>query len=228
MDGTGELFGPLLDALGEQLAVDVVRYPSTEAMGYEDLVQLVEAQLPVGKPYVLLAESFSGPVALKIAATSPPQLVGLILCATFARNPRPALRFLPAQLMRLPFKLSPMNWVIGPLGHALLGQFSTEQLVGLLRAALAQVAPDVVVRRLREVQRVDVVNDASQIKVPAMYLLATKDKVVPRRASQIIHRAMSQLRIVSINAPHCLLQAAPLDAAKSILTFIDSLRLEAA
>jgi hypothetical protein len=51
----------------------------------------VRAALPTRGRFVLLAESFSGPLAIRIAADPPSALVGLILCVTFARNPYPSL-----------------------------------------------------------------------------------------------------------------------------------------
>jgi hypothetical protein len=39
------------------------------------------------EPFVLLAESFSTPVAIRVAAENPTNLKGLILCAGFATSP---------------------------------------------------------------------------------------------------------------------------------------------
>ena len=86
MDGTGELFEPLAQAMERRDAIDVVRYPGTEPLGYDELERLVRAQLPAGQPFVLLGESFSGPLAISIAASPPPGLRGLILCCSFART----------------------------------------------------------------------------------------------------------------------------------------------
>jgi thioesterase domain-containing protein len=64
MDGTGELFAPFLAALGPDQAVVVVRYPTDRELGYAELEQVARAALPVDQPFILLGESFSGPVAI--------------------------------------------------------------------------------------------------------------------------------------------------------------------
>ena len=61
-------------------------------MGYDELEVLVRAALPTGQRYFLLGESFSGPLAIRIAANPPAGLAGVILCGTFAKNPLPWLR----------------------------------------------------------------------------------------------------------------------------------------
>ena len=87
MDGTGELFGPFLNALRNRFNAQVIRYPTDLALGYQELSTFVRNALPVDEPYVFLAESFSGPIAIAIAAEAPPSSRGSILCCTFARNP---------------------------------------------------------------------------------------------------------------------------------------------
>ena len=92
MDGTGDMFRPLLDAFGGTLSSVVVSYPSTEPLRYSELVALARESLPTNGPYVLLGESFSGPIAVTLAAEHPDGLTGLILCASFVSNPIPWLR----------------------------------------------------------------------------------------------------------------------------------------
>ena len=88
MDGTGYLFEPFIAALGSEFQIVRVAYPNADALGYSELEAIARAALPAG-PYVLLGESFSGPIAISLAASAPDQLKGLVLCCTFARNPRP-------------------------------------------------------------------------------------------------------------------------------------------
>src|SRR5690349_11939308 len=93
MDGTGELFGPLLAELPIELPVAVVSYPD-RAASYADHVAVARTELPRDRPFVLLGESFSGPVAVRLAAEAPSNLRGLILCASFLTCPSPLLRAL--------------------------------------------------------------------------------------------------------------------------------------
>ena len=68
MDGTGRLFGPLLRALPPALSPVVVAYPVDQPYGYAELLPLVEAAAPAGAEFVVLGESFSGPLALLLAS----------------------------------------------------------------------------------------------------------------------------------------------------------------
>ena len=91
MDGTGDLFDPLLSALPEEIEPTVVSYPGSESLGYEELVGIAREAIPADEPYAILGESFSGPIAVSLAADAGTNLVALFLCCTFIRNPSKAL-----------------------------------------------------------------------------------------------------------------------------------------
>ncbi len=219
MDGTGELFEPLTQAMGRRGAIDVVRYPGTEPLGYAELERLVRAQLPAGQPFVLLGESFSGPLAISIAAAPPPGMRGLILCCSFARSPAPGLALLRGGLLELWMRFLHSGLMRAPMRRMLLGRFATPRLSALLQASLQQVSTAVMTRRMKEVQRVNVVDKLAQVRVPAMYLQAMEDRIVPAHAARTIQRVLPGLRIVRLEGPHGLLQAAPIAAAQAIDNF---------
>src|SRR5450755_3555099 len=89
LDGTGKLFAEFVQVLSPKVECVVVAYPKDQPMGYGELEGLVVSALPNNRPFVLLGESFSGPLAIRIAARAPKGLVGLILSVTFAKNPYP-------------------------------------------------------------------------------------------------------------------------------------------
>lgn len=223
MDGTGDLFEPLRHAMRPCNAIDVVRYPGTEVLGYDELERRVRAQLPAGQPFVLLGESFSGPLAIAIAAAPPPNLRGLILCCSFARSPAPGLALLRGGLLELAMKFLHSDRLRGPMRHLLLGRFATPRLAGMLQASLRQVTTTVMTHRLKEMQQVNVIDRLSRVRVPAMYLRAMHDRIVPEEAARIIQRALPGLRIVHLPGPHGLLQAVPEAAARAIETFCNAL-----
>ena len=68
MDGTGQLFAPFLAALGPEFRTRVVSYPVDQPLGYAELELLARAAIPARGPYVILGESFSGPIASMISA----------------------------------------------------------------------------------------------------------------------------------------------------------------
>src|SRR5512138_2251270 len=116
LDGTGDLFAPFIDAL-DGYPTQVVAYPADRAMNYAAHEAHARAQLPRDEDCILLAESFSGPVGIAIAASPPPGLKGLILCASFAVNPLPVFGPLSRLIGLLPFGAMPPRlaepWLYG-------------------------------------------------------------------------------------------------------------------
>src|SRR5579871_4781094 len=100
MDGTGRLFEPFIRELPAGLQPVVVSYPADRPLGYAELQPIVEAALPVAGPFVVQGESFSGPLALRFAASGHPRLVAIVLVASFVRSP----------LARC---LSTLRWLVG-------------------------------------------------------------------------------------------------------------------
>jgi pimeloyl-ACP methyl ester carboxylesterase len=114
LDGTGKLFVEFLNALDLGESANIVPYPANIPLGYDELEPLVRAALPTRGRYVLLGESFSGPLAIRIAARPPPAIIGLILCATFSSNPYPHLAWARRVAPFLPLKSMP-RWRRAPL-----------------------------------------------------------------------------------------------------------------
>lgn len=218
MDGTGSLFDPLLQALDPRWPVQVLRYPGDQPLDYPALVERVIAQLPTARRFILLGESFSGPVAVSVAARQPQGLIGLVLCSSFVRNPRPRLAPLQPLLKVLPVQRLPF-W---PLDALLLGGFSTPSLRQAVAAAIAQVTPPVLQARLQAVISVDLCQALASTRVPLLYLRARRDRLVPQSASALVLQWRSDARLAEIEAPHCLLQAAPAEAAAHLQQFMES------
>lgn len=219
MDGTGRLFQPLVSEIGDGIATRVVTYPESQPLEYQELLPIILSALQsIDGPYFVLGESFSGPLAIKIAAAHPPGMRGLILCCTFARNPHPALQWLRSATGILPF-----NAIITSIGsRALFGQFSTEALRSLFQQAVNRVAPAVFRARLRSVLDVDVTDKLAAVELPILYLRAMADQLVPRSAAALVQQIRPKTRLVEMNAPHCLLQVVPQDAARIIAEFMAS------
>jgi pimeloyl-ACP methyl ester carboxylesterase len=220
MDGTGELFAPLVAALGPQQRVKVVRYPAAVPLGYAELEAIARASLPTNEPFIVLGESFSGPIAASLAASRPPNLKGLVLCCSFLRNPQPSLAWLRPLVNVSPVAAAP----IGLLAWLLLGRFSTGVLKAALVRSLAQVSAPALRARLRSVLSVDVSEKFASVAVPTLYLRASHDRIVPPSASRLVLRLKPDARVVQLEAPHFLLQASPSEAASAVRRFIEDLQ----
>jgi hypothetical protein len=83
------LFEPLLKEVPNDLQAKVISYPSDAILGDVALEQLVEAALPKNDPFIVVAESFSGPLAIRLASRPVTGLMGLVLTGTFVRRPIP-------------------------------------------------------------------------------------------------------------------------------------------
>jgi pimeloyl-ACP methyl ester carboxylesterase len=218
MDGTGELFQPFVAAINPHLKSIVVSYPGSVPLGYEDLLGLVRDKLPVDDEFFILGESFSGPLAVALAAHAPPNLRGLILCASFVRCPLPWPAIWKPLTYLLPIGVIPT----GILSLPLLGRSGNLEARRQLSSALAKVHAHVLRARLRAVLTVDVREQAAAVKVPFLYLQASADRVVPRSASASIRQVAQGLQVFELNGPHMLLQISPISAARAVEAFVNA------
>jgi pimeloyl-[acyl-carrier protein] methyl ester esterase len=215
LDGTGDQFAPLIDALGSEVPTLTVRYPNAP-LDYEALQKIVEKALPRDRSYVILGESFSGPIALALAAQAPRGLLGCILCASFVVNPRRLLR------LALPFMgLVPLQQFPSAISDFLvMGRFATPALRQLQLDARRSVSPATLLARLKAITRVNVGDALKDVQLPTLYLRATEDRLVPHNAGQLYLRYARAGRVVDVEGPHFLLQARPKPAADAIRKFL--------
>ncbi len=75
--------------------------------------------------------------------------------------------------------------------------------------------------RLRAVGSVDVREKLSGSRLPLLYLQARNDWLVSSCSLEEIARLRPDVRIESLPGPHCLLQVAPLPAARVIESFME-------
>jgi sigma-B regulation protein RsbQ len=153
MDGTGRLFDPLVRALGSPLTV--VAFPSDRALGYEELLPIVETAAAGKGDFVVIAESFSGPLAAMLARKKPLGLRGVVLCASFVRCPVPRLRWLRTLVWPCWFWWTPKRL----MHHFLLGRHGSADLRRLVDAAIGEVSPVVMAARVRAMLEVDVASE---------------------------------------------------------------------
>lgn len=219
LDGSARLFEPLvaaIAALDPGIETRAIAYPSDRALGYAELAASIAPQLPTDRPFVLLGESFAGPLAIMLAAARPPGLVGLVLCCTFARNPRPWTGALARPLLgALPLRRLP----VAPLCLALAGRAANAHWRAELRAALAPLNDEVLRARARAVLDVDARPALAAVRVPLLELRARHDRVVPAAAGRDIAAAGPPRRLVVLDGPHFLLQVAPQPAAAELSRF---------
>jgi pimeloyl-ACP methyl ester carboxylesterase len=216
LDGTGKRLGEFVRNLGQDIDVRIVPYPVDQPLGYDELEALVTAALPRGEPFVLMGESFSGPLAMRIAAQSPAGLVGLILCATFAKNPFPRFAWARPLAFYLPV-ISLPRWIRAPL---MWGSLSPRRAPPQSERAIAGVAPAVIRRRIAALLGADETAALGRVRVPALVLQARHDRVVSRAAAKCLLQALPGARLVEVDGPHLMLQARPAESAAAVREFM--------
>lgn len=217
MDGTGELLGDFAAALAPQIEAEPLRYPADPALGYDALTAFARQRLPQDRPYLLIGESFSGPIAIRLAASRPAGLRGLVLCASFACAPRPPGWPLPASwLARLGAAL-PVDRIPASLTvRAMLGADAGAEWRARTRALLATLDPAVIRSRMREGGNADERAALAQVACPVLVLHGRRDRLVSRASVRQTLAIQPQARYVELDGPHFLLQANAAQAADAI------------
>ena len=214
MNGSGLLLKDFAAAMGPEFDVIVVEYPSSEPLDYAGLEKVARASLPNDRVFFLIAESFSGPIAISIAASAPPGLLGLILCASFASNPRPVMsRLLPLSI--LPVRNMPAAiacWFT-------YGSFVSADRRSAFRQAISAVSGPAMKARVRAVVAVDVSAKIKHLQVPVLYLRGAADRLIPRDAFKKMHRQLPSMQLIELAAPHFILQTVPEAAALAVGQF---------
>lgn len=231
LDGTGTLFEPLLGWVpaGGALRLPAggtcggrtartVSYPRDIVLTYTQLVDRVADELDHAGPIVLVAESYSGPVALGLAERLGERVVAIVLIASFVENPTWVPRWIAALVPDWLFRVVPPRWVLRTM---LLAPDSAEVLVGQLAAAITSVAPRVLAARVREVLTLQAPERLPS--VPILYLQAAQDRLVSRRALGRI-QALRRVDVATIDGPHLLAQTAPAEVWGAIAAFVGAVQ----
>jgi pimeloyl-ACP methyl ester carboxylesterase len=211
MDGTGVLFRDFTALAPPGVLPEVVALPS-EPLSYAGLADILSRRLELSPGCVLLAESFSGPLAVTLAARHP--VAALVLCNSFVRPPRPsALRALAVPAL---FRGRVPRWVVR---RYFVGPDASPGLVDRVRDTVAAVPPSLLAGRLSSILGTDVSGTLARVATPVLYLRGMDDRLVPERSVAEVAGAV-QARVVRIPGPHLLLQTRPEAAWAAIGPFL--------
>lgn len=195
LDGTGALLVPFAEASGAR----IVSYPPDRELTFDEYVAI--AARDVDRDTILVAESFSGPVAVRIAANQ--QVRALVLVASFVTPPLPrVLRALPLATLA---RLQVPDWL---LSYWMLSPYATKERVREFRAAIGAVAPRVLASRMRIALSVDERESLKRVTAPVLNLRGTRDRLVFARPPAG--------ELAWLEAPHAVLYTQPLQAWNTI------------
>lgn len=204
MDGTGRLYRPLLDIMQPPLEASVIDYPTDQELQYTALVDRVRSQLPAdGTPYWILAESYSGPIAIRLGAQEPEGLLGIMVVASFLTSPLPT--WLRSFVSPFLFRIPPPRSMLKAL---LLGSEASDELVNEVRNAIAVVNPRVLAFRARDILSCNVEDDFNACRVSLVFIEAGKDRIL-RGTGARVKQMRSGVRVITIDAPHLIVQTQP-------------------
>lgn len=215
MDGTGRLFRRVVEALPAHLTAVVASYDPQTCTSFDELLK----QLPrLEEPHVIVGESFSGPLAVRLAVGNS-NVRGVVLVASFVQPPRPFLSTLAA-LGPLVFRRPPPRLIVR---EVLLGGGVDDALVEEVRDAIARVRPDALTFRLRQLGVVDVRSELAQLTCPLLYLRARLDRLVASTCGARIIASGTRRSLIDIDTGHLILQSRPVESAQHLDAFVRAL-----
>lgn len=218
MYGTGELFADFERALSVEFAAERIAYPNGRFLSYAELLELLRSRVPASEPYVIVAESYSTPLAIQFAATHPENLKGLVLSTGFATSPmRGLLRAVCLFLMPLMPYLPVPEFAAG---FVLMRSSAPDSLQARVRDAVASPKPEVLRDRARVALTCNALEELSAVDVPLLYLQARHDRLVSAACLEDIQRVKPEVETVVFDGPHLLLQTMPLETAEIVANFV--------
>ena len=157
----------------------------------------------IDKDCILVAESFSGPIA---AAVDNHNIRGICFVATFLKPPRPFLLSLTQILPEFVLNRPPPDF--------LLGRYMSDipEVTEELKEVISSLNPKTVKKRM-EILRT--LKPAPTMAVPALYLQAVNDRLVSESSVKDF-AVYENLTVKKVKGSHLLLQENPADCAAAI------------
>jgi pimeloyl-[acyl-carrier protein] methyl ester esterase len=217
LDGTEVFFRPLMERLPATIRPLALNYPDAGPHGYRALLDFVRRELADIPRYVVLASSFSGPLAVMLAAAEPRKVRGVILAATFASSPNAPLtrlRFVVrtplVAVLRFARRLP--IWMLRPRQDALRiakqetwTRVSARGLAGRARAALGA----------------DMRETLGRCRQPFLCVTYDADDVVPPWCADEIRGHCTHARRVTLPGGHLAMFSDPGLLAAEIVRFVE-------
>lgn len=216
-DGTGLMFGPFIRALKNRFEAWVISYPESGPHDYHGLAGYIRRQIPADEDYILLGESFAGPLVYEIALADPAHCRAAVFVATYLSNPSPLflklLSVLPAAVIS--------RFVSIPLVVRLLSlsRHAAPDVAKAIADNFASVDPAAIKQRLKTIGSLPG-NPQSAVKIPSFYLRAARDRLVPAPKLGDFHRLCDGLEVGRVEGGHFILQENPEACAELISSML--------
>lgn len=215
LDGNGFYLSALQGLLRDYADCVIMQYPC-EIMDYNELCRWVLTQLDDKSGYIIIAESFGGPLGLKLAYALQARAKALILSSTFAKPPLPRLILKIAaavypHIIHYDFAVAIVNFFLCNGRNAPLAR--------QLHKVMLETGDMVMANRIRILADLDATDTVRQLTLPCLILQ-------PRCDTLIWFSNFTALRnksVIRIAGPHGLMATEPQAAYDAISDFIKHL-----
>lgn len=217
LDGTGTLSEAFAGGNWEDRPVVVLPIPAEGPQDYDALEAALAPRLPEG-PLVLMGESFTSPLAARLAKRERGRVEALILAGGFCAAPRsPSFSLMPLRsifLMKPPVSL---------LRRFLLGDDAPDEAVEALLKAVESVPAEILASRVETVLALAEDECPSPAGLPVLLLQARDDEAIPWEAQSKLERHFPEAKVVWIEGPHLLLDRRPDECREAVKAFLAGL-----
>jgi len=226
LHGTQDLYPPLINEIKKLSSNELlpptfqsVNYPTTITQNYPKLLEWLAQETGIAnssRHIIIIAESFSCPLALSLAARYPTKIKATIIAAGFCTSPvNKLLSSIPSWLVRLPFLFSPPRAL---LRYLLLDHSTSNHELKELKTLLRRIPSSIISERLESVLTLRPATHF--IQSPLLLLQATRDAIINENTQLAISQAYPKATVQWIDSPHLVLQTKPESSAKSIIEFL--------
>ncbi|ESQ74435.1 alpha/beta fold hydrolase [Asticcacaulis sp. AC402] len=201
-DGTGVFFDALVAAVSPHAEVRVLAYPQSGPQTYDHLGNLLLPHMPTDHDYILVGESFGGPLAIWLAAHAPRRPVKLVLGATFAASPFGRLGRWVLPLLWIGEHLPLWTWQI----DLVLFNGRNRAIAHHIHQTVLPIPRRTLIARARTVLACDQRALIDRLTMPVLCLNAARDRMIPPWLPRHFG-GRPHVRVVNLDLPHMIFQS---------------------
>lgn len=201
LHGSAALFDPFIALAPAWARCRVVSLPVEGAQSFDALAERIEPGLRSLEGFVLFGESFSGPVAARLASRLGSKVSLLVLCNPLVESPIAVAPSLLSSFARS--RLMP-TW---PVALAMTG--GDRELAAAVLRELKALPADVLARRVAVASSARREDLLPYLVAPLLVITGTSDKLLsPRITEELIEQVPFGV-FTRVDAPHLAAQTAP-------------------
>lgn len=223
LHGTETLYESVRQRLPEEISAEFINLPASGKQDYNTLANHLNEELFSGRgggggKRLLIAESFSGPLAIRLASMRPGDIAGIVLAASFCDAPlSPGIALLP---------LRPLLMVKPPrsaLRHFLIGNDASQAEVTELQHVVKSTPSATLSRRIRSTLELVEDDNPDLPEIPMLILQANNDNLIPWEAQSKLEANYPEATTHWIESPHLIFQRCPDECIGRIMSFAETL-----